>query len=166
MPASIKTSRIDFSGGTASVTPLCESFTSNDPLAAATVQAVIDIVDEEKLADHSREVGDYFIGRLEALKEKHPLVRQVRGRGLMIGMELDADEPNVALRLGMLCEQRGVRVDCTDDLQRPLLLQRRSQTGARGMNLFHPAIVANSTHPDDGSPDDRALHIVLKATGE
>jgi len=82
----------------------------NDPLAAATVQAVIDIVDEEKLADHSREVGDYFIGRLEALKEKHPLVRQVRGRGLMIGMELDADEPNVALRLGMLCEQRGVHV--------------------------------------------------------
>ena len=36
-PASIKTSRIDFSGGTAKVTPLCASFSSNEPLAAASV---------------------------------------------------------------------------------------------------------------------------------
>jgi 2,2-dialkylglycine decarboxylase (pyruvate) len=89
----------------------------NDPLAAAAVQAVIDIVEEEGLVDRSREVGDYFMTQLEGLRTRHPTVAHVRGRGLMIGMELAADAPargaEVALHFTLLCEQRGVHLTFT-----------------------------------------------------
>lgn len=89
----------------------------NDPLAAATVQAVIDIVEEENLIEHSRTVGDYFVEQLERLQRKHPLIAQVRGRGLMIGMELASDGPeeagDIALHFALLCEQRGLHVTFT-----------------------------------------------------
>ena len=85
----------------------------NDPLAAAAVHAVIDIVDEERLVEHSEEAGTYFVGRLRELQARHPLIREVRGRGLMIGLELAATEHEgrpLAFELAMLCERRGVHV--------------------------------------------------------
>ena len=89
----------------------------NDPLAAAAVHAVIDIVEEERLIEHSRAMGDYFTERLRALQRKHPLIADVRGRGLMIGMELAAHggsrDDDIALRLALLCEQRDVHLTYT-----------------------------------------------------
>jgi 2,2-dialkylglycine decarboxylase (pyruvate) len=85
----------------------------NDPLAAAAVHAVIDIVEEERLIEHSRAMGEYFMQRLQVLQRKHPLIVDVRGRGLMIGMELNADDHDVALRLALLCEQRDVHLTYT-----------------------------------------------------
>jgi 2,2-dialkylglycine decarboxylase (pyruvate) len=84
----------------------------NDPLAAATVQAVIDIVEEKHLLKHSRTLGQYFINALHDLKRRHPLVTDVRGRGLMIGMELqDGDEQeSLAFHLALLCERRGLHI--------------------------------------------------------
>jgi 4-aminobutyrate aminotransferase-like enzyme len=83
----------------------------NDPLAAATVSAVIDIVEEEGLIERSARVGAYFIERLRELRARHALVADVRGRGLMIGMELAADRgDDLALRFALLCERRGVHV--------------------------------------------------------
>jgi 2,2-dialkylglycine decarboxylase (pyruvate) len=89
----------------------------NDPLAAATVHAVIDIVEEENLLEHSRTQGRYFVEQLERLRRKHSLIVEVRGRGLMTGMELSSDASSsgrdVALHFALLCEQRGLHVTFT-----------------------------------------------------
>jgi 2,2-dialkylglycine decarboxylase (pyruvate) len=85
----------------------------NDPLAAAAVLAVIDIVEESELVAHSRVMGDYFISALRKLQEKHPLIADVRGRGLMIGMELASNEDHagdLAFKAAMLCERRGLHI--------------------------------------------------------
>ena len=85
----------------------------NDPLAAAAVHAVIDIVEDENLLDHSRAMGEYFMARLRDLQVSHRLIANIRGRGLMIGVELTADSRDtskLAFEMAMLCERRGVHV--------------------------------------------------------
>ncbi|MBN2073870.1 MAG: aspartate aminotransferase family protein [Actinobacteria bacterium] len=57
--------------------------------------AVIDYILKHDLPGRAKELGSYFMGKLERLKEKYPLVREVRGMGLMIAIELNkplADE--------------------------------------------------------------------------
>jgi len=49
---------------------------------------VLQVVQQERLQDHAREVGDVLLGRLRALAESHPIVGDVRGSGLFIGVEL------------------------------------------------------------------------------
>jgi 2,2-dialkylglycine decarboxylase (pyruvate) len=85
----------------------------NDPLAAASVQAVIDVVEEEGLVARSGTMGGYFMSRLQRLQHDHPLIVDVRGRGLMIGVELSREGPDadtLAFRLAMLCEHRGLHL--------------------------------------------------------
>lgn len=57
-----------------------------NPLACAVASAAIDVLMEEKLADRAAELGAYFMDGLRALKS--PKIREVRGRGLLIGVVL------------------------------------------------------------------------------
>lgn len=59
------------------------------PLAAAVAKAAIDVVREEKLDERSAELGAYFKERLSAMNS--PLVKEIRGKGLFIGVELTAE---------------------------------------------------------------------------
>jgi 2,2-dialkylglycine decarboxylase (pyruvate) len=65
----------------------------SDPVPAAAVSAVIDIVREESLLDRARESGDYFMARLRELAARRPEIANVRGQGLMIGFDLVPPEP-------------------------------------------------------------------------
>ncbi len=56
------------------------------PLAAAVAKAAIDVVRDEKLDERSAELGQYFKDRLTAMGS--PLVKEIRGKGLFIGVEL------------------------------------------------------------------------------
>jgi ornithine--oxo-acid transaminase len=56
-------------------------------LAAAVGLAALDVLVEEKLAERAAELGQWFMQQLRQLKS--PLIREVRGRGLLIGMEVD-----------------------------------------------------------------------------
>jgi 2,2-dialkylglycine decarboxylase (pyruvate) len=88
----------------------------NDPLGATAVLAVLDIVERRQLAQHSREMGDYFLGELRLLQQRHGSIVDVRGRGLMIGVELasgDGKDPDLAFKTAMLCEQNGVHLTFT-----------------------------------------------------
>ncbi len=58
-----------------------------NPVACAAGLAVCRAVDEPMLSD-IRDKGDFFISSLKELKEEYPVIRDVRGRGLMIGVEL------------------------------------------------------------------------------
>ena len=58
-----------------------------NPLAAAVGLAAIEVLLEEKFAQRAAELGDYLLRELRALKS--PLIREVRGSGLLIGVEID-----------------------------------------------------------------------------
>ncbi|MDE2291536.1 MAG: aspartate aminotransferase family protein [Elusimicrobia bacterium] len=62
-----------------------------NPLAAAACSATLGILEDEGLVDNSRRVGAAMLARLQAMKERFPFIGDVRGRGLMIGVELVAD---------------------------------------------------------------------------
>jgi 4-aminobutyrate aminotransferase-like enzyme len=53
--------------------------------------AVLDVIEQEHLQANALDVGNYLMGRLSALAEKHPLIGDVRGVGLYIGVELVLD---------------------------------------------------------------------------
>ncbi|MDH5606391.1 MAG: aminotransferase class III-fold pyridoxal phosphate-dependent enzyme [Anaerolineae bacterium] len=56
-------------------------------IAMAGASATLDVLMEEGLADNAAELGEYLLTQLEALKKKHAVIGDVRGRGLMIGVE-------------------------------------------------------------------------------
>lgn len=60
-----------------------------NPVACAAALAAIDVI-EDGVIDHVREIGEYTIKALYGLKERHPLVRDVRGIGLLMGMGLES----------------------------------------------------------------------------
>ena len=62
------------------------TFGQND-LAMAAGLATLHVMDEEHLVERSAQVGDKLLKGLSALKERHALLRDVRGKGLMIGLE-------------------------------------------------------------------------------
>lgn len=66
-------------------------------LACTAALAVIDVMEQENLVDNAREVGDYLIKRLK--EENLPHVVDVRGRGLMVGIELDVPYKEIRTRL-------------------------------------------------------------------
>ncbi len=68
-------------------TELFSTFGGN-PVACAAALAVLDVIEEEGLVASAGEVGSYLRQGLAALAERHPLIRDVRGEGLLIGVEL------------------------------------------------------------------------------
>src|SRR5204862_1420085 len=62
-----------------------------NPLAAAAGLASLEIILKENLVKNADRVGAVMLKRLEALKEKHRVVGEVRGRGLLLGIELVKD---------------------------------------------------------------------------
>jgi acetylornithine/N-succinyldiaminopimelate aminotransferase len=69
------------------------------PLACSVALAVLDALDRDGLLRNAREVGQYFIGKLQALAAKCPVIREVRGLGLMIGVELTLEARPAVLKL-------------------------------------------------------------------
>jgi alanine-glyoxylate transaminase/(R)-3-amino-2-methylpropionate-pyruvate transaminase len=82
--ASVLTSRIHFNtyGG--------------NPVVSAAGQAVLRVLDQEKRQEHCKAVGDYLLTEMRALQKKHDVIGDVRGRGLMLGMELVTDRATKA----------------------------------------------------------------------
>lgn len=66
-------------------------------LGCAAALAVLDVIEQEKLVDNAAEVGEYLMERLRS--EQLPHVVDVRGRGLMIGIELDVPYKEIRGRL-------------------------------------------------------------------
>jgi acetylornithine/succinyldiaminopimelate/putrescine aminotransferase len=79
---------------------------SGNPLICAAASAAIDVLVEEKLPERAATLGQYFKGKLQGLAEKYKIVREVRGLGLMLGMETRFDVYNILVG----CMERGVLV--------------------------------------------------------
>ncbi len=82
-----------------------------NPLACAAGLAVVEQLISRGVVENAARVGEYFRGRLMELKERHPLVAEVRGRGLMLGMELMADGRDIVDG----CRRRGLLINCVNN---------------------------------------------------
>ena len=97
-------------------------------LACAAALAVLDVFEEENLAENARVVGDYLIEKLKELESEK--VKDIRGRGLMIGIDLD-------------CPHAEVR--------KPLIYEQHCFTGCAGTNILRllPPLCLTKKDADD-----------------
>lgn len=76
-------------------------------VSAVAALATIDYIDEHNLENNAEEIGHYLIEKLLALKKNNPLVSEIRGKGLMIGIVLNENNAkqivNKCLELGLIC---------------------------------------------------------------
>lgn len=84
-------------------------------LACAAALAVLDVFNKEHLVENAHEVGEYLIGKLKELQKTEPHILEVRGRGLMIGVDLDVPHKDVRV---------------------PLIHQEHCFTGCAGTNVL------------------------------
>lgn len=87
------------------------------PLACATALELLNTIDEEKLLDNIRARGAQLMDGLRALQHKFNFIREVRGEGLMVGVELSVE--GAALVTEAL--RRGLLINCTHDTTLRLL---------------------------------------------
>jgi 2,2-dialkylglycine decarboxylase (pyruvate) len=89
----------------------------SDPLPAAAGLAIIDVIEEEGLVEQAQQCGNYLLVRLRELQERYEQIGEVRGKGLLVGLELvldrttkePADELGVAV--GNECLRRGLAMN-------------------------------------------------------
>ena len=84
-------------------------------LACAAALAVLDVFEEEKLVENANSVGSYLIEQLKELQKTEKHIVDVRGRGLMIGIDLDCPHA---------------------DVRKPLIYQEHCFTGCAGTNIL------------------------------
>ena len=63
-----------------------------NPVCSAGGRAVLQVIDEEGIQENSKRVGSYLLDKLDKLKQKHDIIGDVRGKGLMVGVELVKDK--------------------------------------------------------------------------
>ncbi|RPI64157.1 MAG: aspartate aminotransferase family protein [Planctomycetaceae bacterium] len=92
------------------------STVGGNPVSSAAVSAILEIMDEEKLADNANKMGKIVMARLKEIQEKSRFLGDVRGRGLVIGMELVKDKktkepaPDLTRQLIVRCAENGLLV--------------------------------------------------------
>ena len=99
-------------------------------LACAAALAVLDVFEQENLVKNTHEVGEYLIAQLKELQKTQPHIVDVRGRGLMIGIDLDIPHK---------------------DVRQPLIYQEHCFTGCAGTNILRllPPLCLTKTEADD-----------------
>ena len=99
-------------------------------LACAAALAVLDVFEEENLVENAHEVGEYLIARLKELQKTQPHIVDVRGRGLMIGIDLDVPHK---------------------DVRQPLIYHEHCFTGCAGQNILRllPPLCLTKAEADD-----------------
>ena len=81
-----------------------------NPLACAAAIATLETILDEGILDNCRKVGEYFLSRLTELKEKHSRIREVRGQGLILAVELTVPGAEFVDK----CMEKGLLINCTN----------------------------------------------------
>lgn len=81
------------------------------PIVCAASLAVFEAIQKEKLLANARKMGDYLASLLLALKSKYGFIKEVRGMGLMLGVELNMPGRDVVQK----CIDSGLLINCTHD---------------------------------------------------
>lgn len=119
-----------------------------NPVACAAALQVIDIIKDEKLLENATRQGTYLMKRLKELQQKYPIIGDVRGKGLMIGVELVKDpetkEPATQESTDVInkCFKRGLAIitagKSTMRFAPPLIITR--ETIDAGLEVFEGAV--------------------------
>ena len=99
-----------------------------NPLGCIVASAALDVIIEERLPERSAELGQYFMGELK--KIAHPRIKEVRGKGLMIGVELHEPARPYSEKLmkrGILAKETH---ETTIRLAPPLIIKKEELKGA------------------------------------
>jgi len=79
------------------------------PLACAAALAVFEAIEEDNLLENVKAMGAYLREKLESLRLKYAVIKEVRGEGLMIGAELTREGTDIVER----CVRKGLLINCT-----------------------------------------------------
>ncbi len=77
------------------------------PLACAAALAVFEAIDEENMLENAAEMGEYLKGQLVEIQKNHPFIREVRGVGLMVGMEVEKHGDDIVSK----CLEKGLIIN-------------------------------------------------------
>lgn len=81
-------------------------------VACAAALATLEVIEHEQLVDNAAQRGQQLLEQLQALQRQHPLIATIRGKGLMLGMEIAESRlqprADIAARLTAACEQQGL----------------------------------------------------------
>ncbi|MBW2514408.1 MAG: acetylornithine transaminase [Deltaproteobacteria bacterium] len=95
------------------------------PIVTAAALAVVKTMEAENIATHSARMGSYFKEKLKSLQEKHAVIKDIRGLGLLIGMELKIKADAVV----KACLAKGFLVNCIQEstlrFAPPLIVQKK-----------------------------------------
>ena len=80
-----------------------------NPLAMAAAKASLETILQEGVLENCCKMGDYFLGQLKKLQGKHEIIKEVRGRGLMLACSLNIEGAQIVSE----CMKRGVLINCT-----------------------------------------------------
>jgi len=102
----------------------------------------IEIIEHENLLDNAKKIGNYMLKRLEEMKNKHKMITDVRGLGLMIAVEFSEEKykeiiPNNAFKKGLLllgCGKKAVRITP------PLIITK--EEADKGLEIFEGVLKA------------------------
>ena len=82
-----------------------------NPLACSAAIAVMETIEQEKLLDNVRDLSGWFIQELKKLQKEFSVIKEIRGTGFMIGMELTVKGTGFVNR----CRNNGLLLNCTHD---------------------------------------------------
>ncbi len=108
---------------------------SGSPLSSVAALTNIDVIEEEKLVDNSSKMGAYIKGRLMEMMEDHRIMGDVRGVGLLIGVEIVKDKET---------KKPGVEEAekiCAEAFQKGLYLVNMGSFGTRALRVAPPLII-------------------------
>jgi 4-aminobutyrate aminotransferase len=140
--------------------------TAGAPVACAAAIATLDVVRDEKLAENAAAQGEFIMNRIREMSSRHRLIGEVRGSGLLIGIELVLDRETKAPasrecgKLVLRCQQLGLLVHYVGifsnvvELTPPLVLTRAE--AAAGLEIFDQAL----SDVEDGRVADSELEAV------
>ena len=80
-------------------------------IACAAAVATIEAIDEEVMLENSQKMGKYAADKLNQLKAKYDIIDHIRGKGLMIGIQLNTNGAEIVSK----CLEKGLRINCTQD---------------------------------------------------
>ena len=99
-----------------------------NPFACAVAIAAIDTIKSDKLLTHNQQIGDYFLAQLRALAAKHPSIKEARGMGLMLGLELTSADLAKSIHEAMMSKHHIILNRTHDTVLRflpPFLITRQ-----------------------------------------
>lgn len=116
-----------------SLTPGSHAATfGGNPLVCSAALASLNTIVDEKLSENALRIGAYLMGKLSALKEKYPAIKEVRGRGLLVGMELNVEGKGLVSE----CMEAGLILNCI----------------GTGIIRFAPPLIIGEEHVDEALP--------------